>query len=45
MAPDICDRCHTPVTQRDDGQWVHAEYADAAFCAYVMQGVTPVPGD
>jgi hypothetical protein len=33
--PDVCDRCGFPAVQRADGQWEHAEYADAVFCGLV----------
>lgn len=36
----VCSLCQMPAERRD-GQWVHAEAADAAFCALVMRGQTP----
>jgi hypothetical protein len=34
---NVCDRCHCPVIQDAEGNWVHAEVADAAFCSLVMR--------
>lgn len=31
-----CDRCGRPVVQTADGEWAHAEVADALFCGLVM---------
>lgn len=33
----VCSLCQMPAV-RQDGQWVHAEAADAVFCATVMRG-------
>ena len=35
---DVCARCESPVIQREDGTWAHAEYADEVFCLFVMGG-------
>lgn len=44
MSGDICSRCHQPAIQDSDGNWVHAEVADAVFCAYVMRAGDRVAG-
>lgn len=33
---DVCERCGFPAVQDTAGNWVHAQAADAVFCALIM---------